>query len=158
MFVQLFFLTIIQAAGLLLNHIYIEDDNKPLMALYFLILPSLAWYLFVWLYVFIERFSHPGKVCSGDFLDVTDSEKGYLIDTGLFIIFIWRLLSIAIILGVAALCAVLAYIPLRIYGFAWMDYERRHQCTWQFVVATILITLIVGGIILFLIYLCYRFY
>ena len=122
MFYQLFFLTIIHAAGLLYNHIHILDDNRRVTALYFFVFPSFAWYLIVWLFMFIERFSHPGKVCSGDYLEDMDSEKGYLIDTGLFVMFIWRIFSLAIILAAVAGCGVVAFIPLRLYGFGWLEY------------------------------------
>ena len=37
------------------------------------------------LFLFISRFRHSGKVCSGDFLGDNDSTDGYLIQQGLFI-------------------------------------------------------------------------
>ena len=145
LFLQLFILTVIQAVGLYYNHIFIEDDNKRAPVLYFCIFPSLLWYLVVWVFMFIERFSHRGKVCSGDYLGISDSEEGYLIDTGLFIIFIWRFISIALILGVVAGCGALAYIPLFFLTF------ERNWCTCVSIIATILIALcVIGGI-----YLCY---
>ena len=117
LFLQLFFLTIIQAGGLYYNHIFIEDDKKRALALYFFVLPSFLWYLVVWVFIFYERFSHPGEVCSGEFLGVTDSEEGYLIDTGLFVIFIWRLISIVLIIGVVYGCGALAFIPVYILTY-----------------------------------------
>lgn len=35
--------------------------------------------MFAWIFVFYVRIQHSGKVCSGDFLDDTDSREGFLI-------------------------------------------------------------------------------
>ena len=45
------------------------------------ILAALAQYslTFCVLFLFVTRYRHPGRVCSGDFLKDTDSEEGYLI-------------------------------------------------------------------------------
>ena len=96
-FLEIFICTIVQALGLVLNHIFIDDNIKRSIALWAVIVPSIVWGLVSWCYLFVHRLNHAGEVCSGDFLKPKDIHEGYLIDTGLFIIFIWRLSEVFIL-------------------------------------------------------------
>ena len=61
----------------------------------------------VWIILIIVRFSHPGKVCSGDYLLENESNDGYLVEQGRFvkIVFYFFLYSIAIF----GCCACIAF-------------------------------------------------
>ena len=43
--------------------------------------------IFAWVFLFYVRMQHSGKVCSGDYLEESDSREGYLIEQGRFIKF-----------------------------------------------------------------------
>ena len=107
---ELFICAIVQAAGLVLNHKYIDDDYKRIVILSSIVAPSLIWGLASWCYLFVHRLNHEGEVCSGDFLGYNASHEGYLINTGLFIIFFWRIAVFGIIGGgLTAVCFGLCY-------------------------------------------------
>ena len=115
-FFQLFLMTILQAVGLVLNHIYIDKEDIRQGFLLLLVWPSVIWGLVCWCYLFVHRLSHAGEVCSGDYLgDKKDvSSEGYLIDTGLFILFIWRVICLFVIACVLAIIlAILCIIDSR---------------------------------------------
>ena len=89
-----------------MNHIFINDDFKRGIAFWLVIVPSIVWGLVSWCYLFVHRLNHAGEVCSGDFLEPKEKHEGYLIDTGLMIIFIWRLcLLFVLVVGGFALFA-----------------------------------------------------
>ena len=41
----------------------------------------------IWVYLFVVRFKETGNICSGDYLEENESDKGYTTDMGLFIKF-----------------------------------------------------------------------
>ena len=56
-------MTIIQAVGLYLNHIYIKDttrdrENIRIGILYLIVWPTVFWGLICWCYLFVHRLSH----------------------------------------------------------------------------------------------------
>ena len=60
------------------------------------------------LVLFFVRFVHSGRVCSGDYLDKTDSTTGYLISQGTFIKSYATILSVTIYLFWCCICFVSA--------------------------------------------------
>ena len=69
------------------------------LAIFFYALASLA-ECAIWIYLFINRFSHAGQVCSGDFLSNKEAPEGYCPAQGRFI------LVVAAIFVAMCLCSV----------------------------------------------------
>ena len=69
----LFFTCLLQITMIIL----ITQDVVPRLLSAIMILTSYT-YALVWIYLIIVRFSHSGKVCSGDYLSENDSKEGYL--------------------------------------------------------------------------------
>ena len=60
-----------------------SDEVRKLM---FLVLALMNYaVIFAWIYAFYVRMQHSGKVCSGDFLEDSDSKEGFLVQQGIFI-------------------------------------------------------------------------
>ena len=65
------------------TYVISSDAFRKLM---FLILALMNYaVVFAWIFAFYVRMQHSGKVCSGDFLEDSDSREGYLIEQGRFI-------------------------------------------------------------------------
>ena len=60
------------------TYIVAQDSIRQIM---FLLLALMNYAtVFAWIFAFYVRFQHSGKVCSGDFLEDSDSREGYTID------------------------------------------------------------------------------
>ena len=75
-----------------------ESHEKADKMMLFLIMPCFFLAAYFWSYLFTHRFLHAGSVCSGDYLESGMKTDGYLIETGLFILFWFRLLEIFLLL------------------------------------------------------------
>ena len=65
------------------TYVISSDAIRKLM---FLILALMNYaVVFAWIFAFYVRMQHSGKVCSGDYLEDSDSREGYLIEQGRFI-------------------------------------------------------------------------
>ena len=61
-------------------------SSDPVRKLMFLLLALMNYaVVFAWIFAFYVRMQHSGKVCSGDFLEDSESREGYLIEQGRFI-------------------------------------------------------------------------
>ena len=60
-----------------------SDEVRKLM---FLVLALMNYaVIFAWIYAFYVRMQHSGKVCSGDFLEDSDSKEGFLVQQGMLL-------------------------------------------------------------------------
>ena len=75
--------------------------SKPLTVM--TILASYA-YALIWIYLIIMRFSHSGKICSGDFLKEDEPTDGYLIEQGMFIRGVFYFFIYAFVIGGCIAC------------------------------------------------------
>ena len=67
-------------------------------------------YGLVWIYLIIVRFSHSGKVCSGDYLAENDITEGYAIEQGRFIkIIFYIFLYMMAFVACCGCCALMFY-------------------------------------------------
>ena len=101
-----FFVCLLQLAMLTFMQAFGREYIRRTLSI-LIVFATYAFYL-VWLYLIVIRFSHSGKVCSGDYLSENDSTGGYLIQQGFFIkvVFYFFLYSIALF----ACCACIAVI------------------------------------------------
>ena len=54
--------------------------------------------------LFVSRFRHTGRVCSGDYLKEHDPEEGYLIQQGLFIKVVFIFFAVSLVVCCVCLC------------------------------------------------------
>ena len=73
------------------------------LAIFFYAMASLAECV-LWIYLFITRFSHAGRVCSGDYLSNRQAPIGYCMVQGRFIYIV------ALLVG-AAFCCTIFIVP-----------------------------------------------
>ena len=78
-----------------------DEHAEPVyrLAIFFYAMASLA-EVVVWIYLLFIRFTHAGRVCSGDFLTERDPPAGYCPSQGRFILFV------AILIATIALCSI----------------------------------------------------
>ena len=148
-FGQLFLVTLVQAVGFSLNHMYIDDDERRRPFMIYIVIPSVIWGFVCWGYLFVNRLDHRGKVCCGDFLEDGQSEEGYLIETGLFIQFIALLLVLPILLIIAFW---LSYVLALLYLVSPWDrlyYERTGEIRWETIRIWAFSALAICGFLLF---------
>ena len=88
----LFILTILKVGAWTGNHLKTDNLSIRQFCLHCAYLVT-ALFVVAWWMMFFTRLSHAGKVCSGDYLSTTDSTKGYLTDSGDFILFSLYLLK-----------------------------------------------------------------
>ena len=78
---------------------------KQYIKLFNLSTPCGCLWLICWILLWFQRYAHSGVVCSGMYLETEDYEKDpdielkYMVESGMFIKFIWWVYFIIIVLG-----------------------------------------------------------
>ena len=78
------------------------------LAVFFYAIASLV-ELILWIYLFALRFSHPGQVCSGDFLSRSKPSDHYVTSHGTFI----KVIAILVVSSCLCLCCMGPYLSKR---------------------------------------------
>ena len=109
-FQVLFFMTIIEVvislfAYTLSSNMNSQANAEPVyqLAIFFYAMASLM-EVILWIYLFFTRFSHPGQVCSGDFISRNKADNQYCRVQGLFI-------KAVALLVVASCCCIIFLVP-----------------------------------------------
>ena len=89
----------------LASHTSSKTNSEPVyqLAIFFYAIASLM-EVILWIYLFIVRFSHPGQVCSGDYLSRKSADNQYCRVSGLFI-------KAVALLVVASCCCIIFLVP-----------------------------------------------
>ena len=82
-------LVLLELLGFFAIRYYFVMEERKWKVRMFLQRPVLLAQAVAWVYLFVVRFKETGSICSGAYLEDQDSDRGYLLEMGLFIKFMF---------------------------------------------------------------------